>query len=323
MQQFYKKRDFGTLISDTFLFFKENGKNYFKNYILINGLLLILLVVIIAFGYRELFGQIFGGNSAGQNYYFEAYFQENRFMLIFVSMIVFILFLAVSMISYSYPILYLKRLSETGNKNIKADEILSDLKNNVGRFFKLFLGLIFIVTPAAFFILGISYLLILIIIGFFLLLLIMPALMNSVNFLMFDYFHTKKSFFKSLSYALRSQFSYPNVREKSPFWKYWGSTTVIYLIIQTVTSVFTLIPIILIFTTMYTVPRASGTLQENPFSGPMGILFFAVYGVSILISFLLMNIIYINAGFQYYDSRTDLHRGVDLTEIDTIGSHEI
>jgi hypothetical protein len=64
MQQFYKKRDFGTLISDTFLFFKENGKNYFKNYILINGLLLILLVVIIAFGYHELFGQIFGGNSA-------------------------------------------------------------------------------------------------------------------------------------------------------------------------------------------------------------------------------------------------------------------
>ena len=323
MMQFYKKRDFGTLISDTFLFFKENGKNYFKNYILINGLFLILLIVIIAFGYRELFGQIFGGNSEGQSYYFEAYFQENRIMLILISLIVFILFLAVSMISYSYPILYMKRLSETGNKNIKADEILSDLKNNMGRFFKFFLGLIFIVTPAAFFILGISYILVLIIIGFFLLLLIMPALMNSVNFLMFDYFHTKKSFFQSLSYALRAQFSYQSGREKSPFWKYWGSTTIIYLIIQTVTSVFTLIPIIIIFATMYTVPQNTGNFQENPFTGSMGIIFFAVYGVSLLVSFLLMNIIYINAGFQYYDSRTDLHRNVDLTEIDTIGSHEI
>ena len=164
MMQFHKKRDFGTLISDTFLFFKENGKNYFKNYILINGLLLILLVILVAVGYREFFSQIFGSNTQGQNYYFEAYFHENRFILILVSVFIFILFLAVSMVSYSYPILYLKRLSETNNKNIKADEILSDLKNNLGRFFKLFLGLIFIVTPAAFFILGISYLLILILI---------------------------------------------------------------------------------------------------------------------------------------------------------------
>lgn len=323
MMQFYKKRDFSSLISDTFVFFKENGKNYFKNYILINGLLLILLVVIVAFGYRELFGQIFGGNSNGQNYYFEAYFQENRFMLIFISLVVFVLFLAVSVISYSYPILYMKRLSETGNKNIKADEILSDLKNNLGRFFKFFLGLIFIVTPAAFFILGISYLLVLIIIGFFLILILMPAIMNTVNFLMYDYFHTKKTFFQSLSFALRSQFSYQNGREKSPFWKYWGSTTVIYLIIQTITSVFTLIPVIIIFATLYTVPQENGTLQENPFTGSLGILFFAMYGVSLLVSFLLMNIIYINAGFQYYDSRTDLHRNVDLSEIDTIGSHEI
>lgn len=323
MMQFYKKRDFGTIISDTFLFFKENGKNYFKNYILINGLLLILLVVIIAFGYRELFGQIFGGNSQGQNYYFEAYFQENRIMLILISLVVFVLFVAVSMISYSYPILYMKRLSETGNKNIKADEILSDLKNNAGRFFKLFLGLIFIVTPAAFFIVGISYVLVLIVIGFFLLLLLIPALTNAVNLLMFDYFHTKKSFFQSLSYAIRAQFSYPNGREKSPFWKYWGSTAIVYLIVQTVASVFTLIPVILIFATMYTVPQGEGNFQESPFSGSMGILIFAIYGVSILVSFLLMNIIYVSAGFQYYDSRTDLHRNVDLTEIDTIGSHEI
>ena len=322
MMQFYKKRDFGTLISDTFLFFKENGKNYFKNYILINGLLLILLVVIIAFGYRELFGQIFGGNSEGQNYYFEAYFQENRFMLIFVSMIVFILFLAVSMISYSYPILYMKRLSETGNKNIKADEILSDLKNNMGRFFKFFLGLIFIVTPAAFFILGISYILVLIIIGFFLLLLIMPALMNSVNFLMFDYFNTKKGFFESLSYAVRAQFSYKNGREKSPFWKYWGSTIVMYFFIQTIASIFTMIPMMFIFGGMMTIPE-TGDLQQNPFEGPMGIFIFILYGVSLLFSFLMINVIFVNSGLQYYDSRTDLHRNIDLSEIDTIGTHEI
>lgn len=319
--QFYKKRDFGAFISDTFLFFKENGRNYFKNYLLINGLLLILLVFIFVFGYRELFSQMLGSNTDGQNYYFEAYFQQNSTMLILVSTIVFILFLAVTMVSYSYPILYMKRLSETGNKNIKADEILSDLKNNTGRFVKFFFGLVFIIVPLAMIIFGISFMLIVLLIGFFLLILLGPAMMNVINFLIFDYFHTKKGFFESLSYAVRAQFSYKHGREKSPFWKYWGSTAVIYLMIQMISGVFTFIPLLLVMGGMYTVPQNG--VEESPFQGTMGVLFFIIYGISILVSFIMINVVFINAGLQYYDSRTDLHRNVDLSEIDTIGTHEI
>lgn len=319
--QFYKKRDFGAFISDTFLFFKENGRNYFKNYLLINGLLLILLVFIFVFGYRELFSQMLGSNTGGENYYFEAYFQQNSTMLILVSTIVFILFLAVTMVSYSYPILYMKRLSETGNKNIKADEILSDLKNNTGRFVKFFFGLVFIIAPLAMIIFGISFMLIVLLIGFFLLILLGPAMMNVINFLMFDYFHTKKGFFESLSYAVRAQFSYKHGREKSPFWKYWGSTAVIYLMIQMISGVITFIPLLLVMGGMYTVPQNG--VDDNPFQGTMGVLFFIIYGISILVSFIMINVVFINAGLQYYDSRTDLHRNVDLSEIDTIGTHEI
>ena len=322
MMQFYQKRDFGAFISDTFAFFKEHGKNYFKNYLLINGILLILMVIIFVFGYRELFSQMMGSNTSGQNYYFEAYFQENSAMLILVSTIVFVLFLAVTMVSYSYPILYLKRLTETGNKNIKADDILSDLKNNIGRFLILFLGLFFIVTPLAMIVFGLTVVLMFILIGFFLLILLGPALMNVVNFLMFDYFNTKKGFFESLSYAVRAQFSYKNGREKSPFWKYWGSTIVMYFIIQVVASIFTMIPMMFIFGGMMTIPQ-TGELQQNPMEGPMGIFIFILYGVSLVFSFLMINVIFVNSGLQYYDSRTDLHRNVDLSEIDTIGTHEI
>lgn len=321
MMQFYQKRDFGTFISDTFTFFKENGKNYFKNYIMINGILLILMVVIFVLGYRELFSQMMGSNIQGQNYYFQAYFQENSVVLTLVSAIMFILFLMVMMISYSYPILYMKRLSETGNKNIKADEILSDLKKNSGRFIKFFLGLIFIVMPLAVILFGISAMLIIIVIGFFLLILMGPIIMNVVNFLMFDYFNTKKGFFESLSYAVRAQFSYKNGRDKSPFWKYWGSTTVMYLLIQTITSVFAIIPLMIISGAMVTIPQKGG--PQNIMEGSMGILFFSIYGVSILISFLMINVIFVNSGLQYYDSRTDLHRNLDLSEIDTIGTNEI
>lgn len=322
MMQFYKKRDFGTFISDTFSFFKEHGKNYFKNYLMINGALLILMVLIFAIGYRELFSQLLGSNTGGESYYFEAYFQENQLMLILVSAIVFILFLAVTMISYSYPILYMKRLSETGNKNIKTDEILSDLKSNIGRFLKFFIGLIFIIMPLTFAIFGLSVVLMFILIGFLLIILLGPALVNVVNFLMFDYFHTKRGFFGSLSYAVRAQFSYKNGREKSPFWKYGGSTTVMYLIIQVISSVFTVIPMLIFSASIFTMPE-SGQLQENPFQGSMGILLIVIYGISILISFLMINVVFVNSGLQYYDSRTDLHRNVDFLEIDRIGSNEV
>lgn len=242
-------------------------------------------------------------------------------MLGIVSLLVTILFLAVSVVSYSFPVFYIKRVAETGNKNIKADEILSDIKNNLGRFVILFFGMLFIVGPASMIIFGISYILVLILIGFFLLLLVVPTILNVVNFLMFDYFTTKKGFFDSLSYAIRSQFSYPNGREKSPFWKYWGSTIIMYIIIQAGTTIFTMIPMVIFMMKIYTVPQ-SGTIQENPFSGTMGILFFVFYGIALVASFILMNFMFVTSGLQYYDSRTDLHREIDFTEIDTIGKNE-
>ena len=52
------------------------------------------------------------------------------------------------------------------------------------------------------------------------------------------------------------------------------------------------------------------------------ILMAIVYAVSIACTIVLNNLINVNAGFMYYDSRTDLHRNVTFSEIDTIGSGE-
>lgn len=321
--QFYKKRSFGELVSDTFTFFKENGKNYFKNYLLINGLLLILLVVTFIFGYKELFSQLFGSNMGGEAYHLESYFLENQTMLILVSILVFILFVALVMVSISYPVLYMKRWSEKGNKDIKADDILSDIKSNLRRYFKLLLGLIFIVAPALTIIWSISYLLIFLVIGFFILLLVMPASSNIINFLIFDYFHTDKSFFASLGYAIKVQFAYPKGNGKTPFWKYWGSTAIIYIIIQTITSIVTLVPMFIYLMTSFVIPENNATLQQNSLEDGFGVLYFVFYALSIVFSFIIMNVLYINVGLQYYDSRTDLHREINLSEIDTIGKDEV
>lgn len=318
--QFYKKRDFGTFISDCFNFFKLYGKNYFKNYILLNGLLLILMVTIFIFGYKELFSQLFGSNMSGNSYYFQQYFEDNVGMLIVVGLLTFLLFLILMIVNYLYPVFYMKRLAR-GEEKIRTDDILSDFKNNAGRIGILCLGMVFIVTPLAFIIAGISYALILIIIGLFIMLLVYPTLFNVVTFLMYDYFNSERGFFESLSYAIRSQFSYKNGREKSPYWKYWGATTIVFLIMYTITTIFTFIPMIFFYSSILT-SAPDGNFEQNPFQGTMGILFFVIYGISMLLSFVLSNLLYVNSGLMYYDSRSDLHQKVELAEIETIGINE-
>lgn len=320
MMQFYKKRDFGTFISDSFTFFKLYGKNYFKNYILLNGLLMILMVTVFVLGYKELFSQLFGSNLNGESYYLQQYFDNNVGMLIVVGILTFLLFLILMIVNYLFPVFYLKRLAE-GQDKIKTDDILSDFKNNAGKIGKLCLGMMFIVTPLSFIIMGFSYVLVLIVIGIFLILLVFPTLFNVVTFLMYDFFNSDRGFFESLSYSIRSQFSYPNGREKSPYWKYWGSMIIISIILYVVTSIFTLIPMLFFFGSLLT-STPDANFEQNPFIGTAGIFFFVMYGISILVSFFLSNMLYVNSGLMYYDSRTDLHQKVELAEIDTIGSNE-
>lgn len=318
--QFYKKRDFGTFITDSFTFFKLYGKNYFKNFLLLNGLLLILMLVVIVFGYKEFLGVFFGSNMAGQSYYFEQFLNDNVGMLIITGILLFVLSSALMVVNFLFPVFYMKRVAE-GQTNIKADDILSDFKANGKKVAVAYFGLTFLVLPVAFVIFGISYILIFFVIGLVIMLFVVPNLFNIILFFCFDYFNGKKGFFESLSYAIRSQFSYKNGRENSPYWKYWGSTIIMMVLFYIVSIFFSSIPMILfIMKLSTTAPDAQ--FEQNPFAGSFGILFFVMYGISSIISTLLMNVLYINSGLIYYDSRTDLHQKMELAEIDTIGINE-
>ncbi|MCF2221774.1 DUF4013 domain-containing protein [Chryseobacterium sp. PS-8] len=318
--QFYKKRDFGSFITDTFAFFKLYGKNYFKNFILLNGLLLILTVVVMVVGFREFFGAIFGSNMSGQSYYFEQYFQDNLGLIIIAGLVLFVLSTALMTVNLLFPVFYMRRAAE-GQKEIKTDDIISDFKVNSKKVFIAYFGLTFLVMPVATAIFGFSYLLVFFFIGIFLLLFILPNLFSIITFLCYDYFNGNKGFFESLSYAVRSQFSYPNGREKSPYWKYWGATIILGLLFYIVSGFLSGVPMILyILKLSTTAPDAN--FEQNPFSGSFGIVVFFIYGLSTLVSTILMNVLYVNSGLMYYDSRTDLHQKMELAEIETIGNNE-
>ena len=320
MMQLYKKRDFGTFISDSFAFFKIHGKNYFKNFILLNGLLLILMVVVIVLGFREFFGVLFGSNMSGESYYFEQYFTDNLGLFIISGILLFILYTALMTINFLFPVFYMKRIAE-GAKEIKTDDILSDFKTNRKKVIKGYFGLSFLVMPVATVLFGFSYFLIIILIGIVLILFVAPTLFNIITFLCYDYFNGNRGFFESLSYAIRAQFSYPNGREKSPYWKYWGSTIVMGILFYIVSGVLSAVPMIL-FMAKLTTASPDGEFEQNPLTGGFGIMIFFLYGISSLLSMFLMNVLYINSGLMYYDNRTDLHQKMELEEIETIGINE-
>lgn len=320
MMQLYKKRDFGTFISDSFVFFKIHGKNYFKNFILLNGLLLILMVVVIVLGFREFFGVLFGSNMSGESYYFEQYFTDNLGLFIISGILLFILYTALMTINFLFPVFYMKRIAE-GAKEIKTDDILSDFKTNRKKVIKAYFGLSFLVMPVATVLFGFSYFLIIILIGIVLILFVAPTLFNIITFLCYDYFNGNRGFFESLSYAIRAQFSYPNGREKSPYWKYWGSTIVMGILFYIVSGVLSAVPMIL-FMAKLTTASPDGEFEQNPLTGGFGIMIFFLYGISSLLSMFLMNVLYINSGLMYYDNRTDLHQKMELEEIETIGINE-
>lgn len=321
--QFYKKRDFGALISDTFNFVKLYGKNYFKNYFVINGLLIILMAVLVFFGFKNIFSLIFEGIGGGNSASIGRYFLENIVQIIFTSLFIFLVFILISVVNYSYPVLYLKRLIETGNKNIAVDEIMSDVKKNIGKIFKLFLGFVFIVFPLYLVVygLGYSYTMTYRIQGLYFLLVIFltPVMTNVVNFLIYDYFNREKGFFSSLSYAIRSQFSYQQYNQKSPFWKYWGTTVILYILQQVVAYAlaFILVFIIILSLGLSLNMSSAETFYITLVFGAMA------YPLIIIISLIMSNFISLCSGFMYYDSRTDLHREMDLTEIDSIGRDEV
>lgn len=324
MIQFYQKRDFSQLISDTFQFFKDYGKNYFKNYLSLNGILLLILVVLYVVGYKSIFAQVFSGNTEGQTYYFEQYFQENVGIMVVFGLLFLFLGLACVFLIYTFPVLYLKRLAETGDKNITTNQLLDDLKKHIWKFIKFVIGMFLIMLPITAILMTLSVFLLFLFIGFFLIILLFPTLSNVVNFTLFHYFNTNNGFFASLKYGFKAQFSYTNRRLKSPFWKYWGASTIIYLIIQVISSSLIFIPTLIMGVSVLTNPtQGEANNLQNFFNSGMGILFFVINAISILCSFVLMNANYINAGLMYYDSRLDLHRQDDFTEIESIGLNEI
>lgn len=138
--ELFQTRDFSAFFSDTFSFLTKNGKHFVKNYIIINGVLLILslltfiplLSIFIDFSSFEL--------KATEG--FEYTLTENLGLIILCFGLIILVAMFNYIITYSFTPIYLKLYEEHNGTNFTTSTIIDRIKLIFPKGLKALLGFI-------------------------------------------------------------------------------------------------------------------------------------------------------------------------------------
>ncbi|WP_412464330.1 hypothetical protein [Flavobacterium mekongense] len=307
----FKRRNFGDYVSDTFAFFKVSGKHYLKNYFTINGALLLILVAASYFLFQVYFDFMFKIDPSGNNSeYLESYLTNNMPTIILAAIGLFLFMIFLSMLNYALPVIYLDLYREKNGNDFGTKEILSRFKAHFGKIVVFFLVTVFLITPVLMVVFTLLFLLCFIIIGIPLLLFAIPTAFSWVTLSFFEYLNSNKGVFQSYGSGFKHL--------TKQYFPIVGSSMIIYIIIQVAMAVFTMIPYMFGVASVFT-----GIEEGNRGNNPMSVLTLIMTIVmvfSLLMSYILNNLLLINQGLVYYSRQEfDENKSADFS-IDLIGS---
>jgi hypothetical protein len=315
MFELYKKRDLSANFSDTTTFFKSFGKHYFKNYLVINGIFLMILVVLIYFISKVYMEVLFSGISNAQNNpnYGMAFFNNNLPLIIGGFAITFLLIVILSMLNISFPVIYLRLLEKTNGYDFSIQEIISGLKNNIGKMIIFLVGIIFVIMPLSVIVFGLLFLLCFILIGIPLLFIVGSAFISWITLSYYEYILKDIGYFTALANGFRMI--------KQQFWTTVGTTFLMMMLVQIIQGFITMIPYVLSMIWMFV---STKNLQEtgaqtDTFS-TMGILLAVIMVFSVLLSYIFNNFILVNQGLIYYSLQEEKENNSTKSQIDLIGT---
>ncbi|GGD26164.1 hypothetical protein [Flavobacterium orientale] len=316
MFQLFKTRNFSDYISDTFSFFKVTGRHYFSNYFIINGGFLLLLSVLFYLAFKVYFELIFSAIApANQDFgIIESYFTDNLGLIIGLIIISVILIIFVSIINFTYPIIYLNLYHKNKGDSFTTATIIQELKNNFGKIL-LYIFKLFLISIPLILLLGlVMFVLTIIIIGIPLILIIVPAYLAWMNISLYVYLNSDSGFLNALGKGFTII--------KNKFWPIVGASLVMLVIIQVILTVLTMIPYVFGVASIFTSAQNSGFDDNNPFSF-MSIILSIVFVASVILNYVLNNIQLINSGIIYYSSCEEEENNQPKNAIEMIGSdHE-
>jgi hypothetical protein len=311
MFQLYSKRNFSSLVGDTFTLFKLEGKNYFKNYFIINGGLLLVLCIIIYFFMQIFLKSAFLASSQNNSNAFLDSILTNVSLFIIFGLAMILLIMFASLINYLYPVAYLKLVEEKKQRTLH--NLTSLIKSKIGKTIQFYFLSIFIIVPLLLVLLGISFALVFVIIGVPILFILLPAYTSWVSLSYYEYISTNSTYFNALKKGLKLL--------KSKFWPVIGSNYVMQTIVQVVLGIVVMVPYFIGIFSIFINPEQSTQNSENVFS-LLTILLTVITIISILFSYTLQNIILINQGIIYYSIIEEQENISAKNNIDLIGKNE-
>lgn len=317
MFELFKRRNFNDYISDTFDFFKSNGKHFFKNYFTICGGLLLVLVVMTSFFVKVYTGFLFSFDRYQNNNNLLIDYITNNGVWIFLGVVfTALLMFLLHVLNFSVPTIYLNLYSKNNNQSFETKDIIAALKTNFSRILLFFLGLLFVFTPLLLVVFGlIVYLLlkimgvpVIILFAIPILLFLIPTIFCVVTLSFYEFLNERKNFLSALGSGFK------HIRNQ--YFPIVGSVMILYLVIQVTMGIFTMIP--------YSIGIASVVTNPNPSSteglSTISIMMMVVMIIAMLVSFILNNLLMINQGLVYY-SRKEYDENISSQDsIDLIGS---
>ena len=302
--QLYQKRDFSAFMNDTIQFFKLFWKNYFRNFVVINGALLLLMCVLYFLVFKDMFKNMYNPSGLAGSWLTN---MSNPGLFIGGMLLFFLVSIALFIFTIAYPMVYLNLLKTSGEDSFTASEVFNEIKRIAGRIFAFGFFSFFIMIPLGMVAFGIGIALSFLLIGIPLLFLTLPTFMIWLQQALYVYIEEDESYFTSLGKGWKITFD--------KYWHVVGSTIVVFLFVTIITSIFNMAPAIMMMTSIIT----SGGRPDAITMTPTMLVF---YILGMLVSFFASNILYVQQGLVYYSSQENDVNYHAFSEIENIGNDE-
>jgi len=312
--QLYKSRDFGAYFQDTFAFIKLNGKHLFKNFFIINGIFLLILMIMGYFFSKFYSEVVFGGIINNNPNAFDDYLNANS-GLFFLMLILFIIVGLIStLISYSYIPIYLKLYAKHSDKSFNASDILNEYKANIGKIFIFLICGIIVAIPALIVAGIVLFILAITLIGILLMPLVIGAMSLFYQGALMEYIENKKGIFDSFGYSWKLM--------GSKFWAAVGCVALFYFMSYVAQNIVALIPYVFFIVDMVVEIQPDGSTNQQDIASSMTILMIVIFLLTFFVSSILNVIVQINQGVVFYSLKEDNENINTKSDIDLIGSSD-
>lgn len=312
--ELYKNRDFSAFFQDTFTFIKQNGKHFFREYFIVNGIFLLVLAVLGYFFTKFYTDFIFGGILNNKSTTLLDDYMNDNFML-FIAMFVVFLIVAIiaGIVSYAFPFLYLNIYNAKGGTNFETRDILSSYKTNVGKLAIFILCCMAIAIPMFILFVICAVVLSITIVGIMALPLLVGAFMLFYGMALMEYLENERGMWECFSYSWQLL--------KSKFWAAVGCVGLFYLIVYIIQNIISIIPYFFGMASMFTTVQENSTSTQD-LGATMTVVMLIVFFLTFFVSAILGNVVQLNQGIVFFSLKEEKENINTKSIIDQIGSGE-